>query len=88
MVNVGAVVPVNGIAGALDRWLGAINTSGVIVGVSALLLGTAIASENMIDAAITLEENDARPLRDGNFVMVNLSFFLVAAATIGTYCLD
>jgi hypothetical protein len=64
------------------------STRGVIVGVSALLLGTAIASENMIDAAITLEENDARPLRDGNFVMVNLSYFLVAAATIGTYCLD
>jgi hypothetical protein len=88
MVNVGAVVPVNGIAGALGRWLGATSTRGVIVGVSALLLGTAIASENMIDAAITLEENDARPLRDGNFVMVNLSYFLVAAATIGTYCLD
>jgi Cu/Ag efflux pump CusA len=40
--------------------------------VSALLLGTAIVIESMIDAAIMLVENDARPFLEKNFVMLIL----------------
>jgi len=46
---------------------------GVMAGVSALLLGIAMAIESVIDAAITLVEKDARPFRDRDFVIVNLS---------------
>jgi hypothetical protein len=73
MVKAGAVVPVNGIAGTPGKSVGATRLKGVTVGVSALLLGTAMAVESMIDAAITLVEKEAKPFRNRNFVIVNLS---------------
>ena len=81
-------MPVKGMADTPGMSIGATRVRGVTVGVSALLLGIAIASESMIDEAITLVEKDAKPFRNRNFVMVDLSCFVVVLVLRGTYCLD